>query len=33
MQPLNLGCPRMPRPGVTETDAAAIVAYLGTLKD
>lgn len=33
MQPLNPGYPRMPRPGVSETEAAAIVAYLDTLKD
>src|SRR5512146_3583841 len=32
MQSLNPGYPRMPRPGVSDSDADAIIAYLQTLK-
>jgi mono/diheme cytochrome c family protein len=31
MQPLNPGYPRMPKPGVNQADADALVAYLDTL--
>ncbi len=32
MQSLNPGYPRMPRPGLAESDADAIVAYLESLR-
>jgi cytochrome c2 len=33
MQSLNIGYPRMPKPGTKEEDVDAIVSYLQTLKD